>query len=82
MKRTHSNGYEGSHALYQNTSVVVTVTYKTLTDLSLRGEETQLCKSAIDAAKFTLKIYGESDVTFNELNAGATGNYYLWRSLS
>ena len=69
-EKDHSNGDQESHSLYQNTSVVVTVTYKILTDLSLRGEETQLCKSAIDAAKFTLKIYGESDVTFNELNAG------------
>ena len=68
-EKGNSNGYEESHPLYQNTSVVVTVTYRTLTDLSLRGEETHLCKSAINAAKFTLKIYGESDVTFNELNA-------------
>jgi hypothetical protein len=69
-EKDHSNGYDESHPLYQNTSVAVTVTYKKLTDLSLRGEETQLCKSPIDAVKFTLKIYGESDVTFNELNAG------------
>jgi len=69
-EKDHSNGYEESHPLYHNTSVVVTVTYKILTDLSLRGEETQLCESPIDAAKFTLKIYGESDVAFNELNAG------------
>ncbi|CAN5718699.1 hypothetical protein BH10BAC2_BH10BAC2_17610 [soil metagenome] len=68
-EKDRSSGYDESHPLYQNTSVVVTVTYKTLTDLSLRGEEEQLCKSVIDAAKFTLKIYGESEVTFNELNA-------------
>ena len=68
-EKDNSNGNEESHPLYQNTSVMVTITYKTLTDLSLRGEETQLCKSPIDASKFTLKIYGESDVTFNELNA-------------
>ena len=68
-EKDHSDEYEGSHPLYQNTTVVATVTYRTLTDLSLRGEETQLCKSAIDAEKFTLKIYGESEVIFNELNA-------------
>ena len=68
-EKDHSNEYEGSHPLYQNTTVVATVTYKTLTDLSLRGEETQLCKSVIDAVKFALKIYGESEVIFNELNA-------------
>jgi hypothetical protein len=68
-EKDYSNGYKESHSLYQNTTVVATITYKTLTDISLRGEETQLCKSAIDADKFTLKIYGESEVTFNELNA-------------
>src|SRR6266487_2741985 len=68
-EKNHSNEHEGSHPLYQNTTVVATVTYRTLTDLSLRGEETQLCKSALDAVKFTLKIYGESEVIFNELNA-------------
>src|SRR6266542_4238404 len=68
-EKNHSNEHEGSHPLYQNTTVVATVTYRTLTDLSLRGEETQLCKSAVDAVKFTLKIYGESEVIFNELNA-------------
>jgi hypothetical protein len=56
------------HSLYRNTSVVATVTYKTLDALSVRGEEEHVCKSAIDGKKFTLKIYGESEVTFNELN--------------
>lgn len=68
-EKDYSNGHEASHPLYQNTTVVATITYKTLTDLSLRGEERQLCKSAIDVAKFTLRIYGEAEVTFNELNA-------------
>ena len=68
-EKDYSNGHKESHPLYRNTTVVATITYKTLTDLSLRGEETQLCKSPIDAEKFTLKIYGESEVTFNELNA-------------
>lgn len=68
-EKDYSDGYKTSHPLYQNTTVVATVTYKTLTDLSLRGEEKQLCKSPIDVEKFTLKIYGESEVIFNELNA-------------
>jgi hypothetical protein len=68
-EKDHSDEYEGRHPLYHNTAVVATITYKTLTDLSLRGEETQLCKSAINTEKFTLNIYGESEVIFNELNA-------------
>ena len=68
-ERDYSNGYKESHPLYRNTSVVATVTYRKLTALSLRGEETHLCKSPIDASKFSLAIYGESDVTISELNA-------------
>ena len=48
--------------------MVATITYKRLEALSFRGEEDQLCKSPINVDKLTLKIYGESNVTFNELN--------------
>jgi hypothetical protein len=67
-EKDYSDDHEETHPLYHNTSVVATVTYKTLDALSIRGEEEQLCKSAIAGKKFTLKIYGESEVTFNELN--------------
>ena len=67
-EKDYSNGYKETHSLYRNTSVVATITYKRLEALSFRGEEDQLCKSPISGDKFTLKIYGESNVTFNELN--------------
>jgi len=67
-EKDHSNGYKETHPLYDNTSVVATITYKRLEALSFRGEEDQLCKSPINVDKLTLKIYGESNVTFNELN--------------
>jgi len=67
-EKDYSDDYEETHPLYNNTSVVATVTYKTLDALSIRGEEEQLCKSAITNDRFTLKIYGESEVTFNEFN--------------
>jgi len=67
-EKDYSDDHEGKHPLYSNTSVEATVTYKILDALSIRGEEEHLCKSAIDGKKFTLKIYGESQVTFNELN--------------
>jgi hypothetical protein len=68
-EKDYSNGHKELHPLYRNTTVVATITYRKLTALSLRGEETHLCKSPIDASKFSLAIYGESDVTINELNA-------------
>jgi hypothetical protein len=67
---THENGYKEKHSIYNSTVVTATITYKVLNDLSIRGEETQLCKSPISADKFNLKIYGESKVTFNEVNFG------------
>jgi hypothetical protein len=67
-EKDYSNGYKETHPLYDNTSVVATITYKTLDALSFRGEEDQLCKSPIEGDKFMLKIYGESNVTFNEMN--------------
>jgi hypothetical protein len=67
-EKDYSNGYKETHPLYRNTSVVATITYKTLEALSLRGEDDQLCKSPINGDKFILKIYGESNVTFNEMN--------------
>src|SRR6478735_1432555 len=67
-EKDYSNGYKETHPLYRNTSVVATITYKTLEALSFRGEEDQLCKSPIDGNKFVLKIYGESNITFNEMN--------------
>jgi hypothetical protein len=67
-EKDYSNGYKETHHLYRNTSVVATITYKKLQSLSFRGEEDQLCKSPINGDKFLLKIYGESNVTFNEMN--------------
>src|SRR4051794_5667143 len=53
--------------IYQGTVVTAVIIYKTLHELSLRGDEKQLCKSAITGDAFTLKIYGESDVVLNEV---------------
>ncbi len=67
-EKDYSSGYKETHPLYRNTSVVATITYKTLEALSFRGEEDQFCKSPIKGDKFVLKIYGETNVTFNEMN--------------
>ena len=67
-EKDYSDDHVEMHPLYNNTSVAATVTYKTLDALSVRGEEEHVCKSAIAGNKFTLKIYGESEMTFNEVN--------------
>jgi hypothetical protein len=65
---THDDGYKHKEAVYKGTVVTATVTYKTLNDLSIRGEETQVCKSTLNGKNFKIKIYGESQVIFNEVN--------------
>lgn len=66
-EKDYRNGYKEKHSLYQGTVVKAVITYKTLHELSLRGDEKQLCKSPITGDKFELRIYGESDVVLNEV---------------
>lgn len=69
-KRVYDNDYEGKRPIYNGTVVTATVTYKTMNDLSVRGEETQVCKSPLTGDRFSLKIYGESHVILTEVNLG------------
>ena len=66
----YEDGHKVKRPIYKGTVVSAIVTYKTLDDLSVRGEETQVCKSLLKGNKFRLKIYGESQVFLNEVNLG------------
>jgi hypothetical protein len=61
-KKSYQNGYKEKHPIYNGTVITATVTYKTMNELSVRGEETQVCKSLLKGDKFKLRIYGESHV--------------------
>jgi ribosomal protein L31 len=67
-EKTFENGYKEKRPIYTGTVVTATVIYKTLDELSIRGEETIVCKSLLKGDKFRLKIYGESDVYLNEVS--------------
>jgi hypothetical protein len=67
-KKVYDDGYEQKQPIYKGTVVTATVTYKTMNDLSVRGEETQVCKSILQGDRFRLKIYGESHVILTEVN--------------
>jgi hypothetical protein len=56
------------HQLYPDHAVTATVYYKNLDALSLRGEERFTCTSPLTAKDFTLKLYGESAITFAEVH--------------
>jgi hypothetical protein len=57
-----------SRDLYPAHAVTATIYYKKLDALSLRGEERFTCPSPLSAENFTLKLYGESAVTFAEVH--------------
>lgn len=54
--------------LYPDHAVVVTVTYRKIDALSLRGEEKYLCASPLSVNRFRLWVYGESTVIFTEVH--------------
>ncbi|MCL5246384.1 DUF2807 domain-containing protein [Cellulophaga sp. 20_2_10] len=65
-EKTNKNGYKQRKSIYKGTVVKATVTYKKIEELSLRGEETIVCKSLLKQNKLRLKIYGESQVFLND----------------
>jgi hypothetical protein len=81
-KKEYKNGYKQSRSIYNGTILTVTVTYKELEELSLRGEETFVCKSPLVGDSFSLRVYGESqvyleEVDLDQLSATVYGESYL-----
>lgn len=67
-KKIDKNGIKMKVPIYRNKVLTVRVMYKNIDNLSLRGEQRTICESMLDVEDFKLKIYGESEVTFNEVN--------------
>ena len=61
-------GYKRS--IYAGGEVHAYVTYKSLRKLVVKGEENVTCDSPIDTDRFTMRLYGESEVDLISLNAG------------
>lgn len=66
-KKIKKNGVKMKVPIYKGKVLTIQVTYKHIDNLSLRGEERTLCESLINVDAFSLKIYGESQVVFNEI---------------
>ncbi len=81
-EKIKGEGRKRKQSIYKGTIVTATVTYTNLEELSLRGEETFVCKSPLVQEKFRLAIYGESKVYLEEvqlekLQATIYGESYL-----
>ena len=67
-EKSYEDGNKVKKPIYHGTVVTATVMYKNMEELSVRGEETIVCKSVLKGDKFRLKIYGDSEVLLNEVN--------------
>ncbi len=67
-EKKYKNGNKVKQPIYKGTVVTATVMYKTLEELSIRGEETIVCKSLLKGDKFRLKAYGEPEILLNEVS--------------
>lgn len=67
-EKVHKNGREIKEPIYKGTVVTAVITYKTLKELSLRGEEVIVCESALKEENFLLKMYGQTKATLSEVN--------------
>ncbi|WP_109301832.1 head GIN domain-containing protein [Aquimarina sp. AU474] len=69
VKADHSKWNNQRKSLYKGTQVTAIVYYKDIKELSIRGEEVILCESPMKSDDFKLKIYGESKIIMNSLEA-------------
>ncbi|GEQ86262.1 hypothetical protein ULMS_17700 [Patiriisocius marinistellae] len=63
------NGYKRKTPIYKSTVVRAVITYKSINNVELRGEERFDFESAFKVDKLRLRIFGESQVYFSEVNA-------------
>ncbi len=54
---------------YEYAKVKATITFKTLNDIEVRGEETLICESTLSARNLTIRAYGENDLQIADIDA-------------
>lgn len=67
---SEDNGKQGN-PYYRGTEAIVTISYKTLNTLSVRGNEYIRFEDPLVQKNFTLRIYGESQVYLSEVDLEA-----------
>ncbi len=68
-EKVNDRNYKGRKSIYNGTIATVTITFKKLKNLSVRGEERIRVASALNLKNMKLSIYGESKVYFDDLTA-------------
>ncbi|SEB47804.1 Putative auto-transporter adhesin, head GIN domain [Tenacibaculum sp. MAR_2009_124] len=72
-KKTQHEGYSRKTPLYKNRVVVLTITYTDVEVFSVRGEEKITFETPLKQQNCKLRIYGDSEVTINEVDLDKLG---------
>jgi hypothetical protein len=81
-ERVSNDNWNGKKPIYKGTMATATITYKSLKNLSVRGEEIVKCKGDIAEDELKVTLYGETKVYFDglvlkELVVAIYGSSYL-----
>jgi hypothetical protein len=63
----YSDRYRRYRNMYQGASITAYITYRELDGLEIRGEQELTVQDPIEAPEFTLRAYGENDITLASL---------------
>ena len=66
-EKTRRDGYS-RRGIYPDVNITAYVTYKSLEELEIRGNQELSCLDPIRSKRFTLKAYGENEITISSLN--------------
>lgn len=67
VEKTRKDGHSRL-GIHPDVNVTAYVTYKSLEELEIRGDQELSCLDPIRAERFTLKAYGENEITLASLN--------------
>lgn len=69
-EETIKDGYSQKVPVYKGAKVTAYVTYKSLKNLQVRGEEKVICEDSLVSKKFKIKLFGETEVDLAFLQTG------------
>jgi Putative auto-transporter adhesin, head GIN domain len=69
-EKTVRTDYATRKRIYDDVDITAYVTYRTLEELEIRGNQELSCLDPISSESFTLKAYGENEITLASLRTG------------
>lgn len=67
-EKTRKDGYNTRRGIYPDVNVTAYVTYKSLEELEIRGNQELSCLDPIRSKRFTLRAYGENEISLASVN--------------